>query len=159
MLIEKETSISFHTRYGQNLLDVAVKANFCAIVRTLLEKGAGVRGGFQNQSKSRLTAQNEPPLAMAARLGFAGIVECLVDFGADVNDKGLSCFPTKVGFRVDCPVLAIAAHMGHYDVVDRLLSRKADINATDGSCRTPLLMAARNGHEQIVKLLLQQGAV
>ncbi|KAF4852534.1 Vegetative incompatibility protein HET-E-1 [Colletotrichum siamense] len=158
MLLEKETSISFQTRNGQTLLDVAVKANHHAVVRTLLEKGADVRGGFLNQSKSRLTAQNEPPLAMAARLGSAGIVECLLDYGANVNEKGLPCLPNSVGFRADCPVLAIAAFMGHYDVVDRLLSRKADINATDGSCRTPLLLAARKGHGQIVQLLLQQGA-
>ncbi|KAF4825043.1 Vegetative incompatibility protein HET-E-1 [Colletotrichum siamense] len=158
MLLEKEISISFQTRDGQTLLDVAVKANHHAVVRTLLEKGADVRGGFQNQSKSRLTAQNEPPLAMAARLGSAGIVECLLDYGANVNEKGLPCLPNSVGFRADCPVLAIAAFMGHYDVVDRLLSRKADINATDGSCRTPLLLAARKGHDQIVQLLLQQGA-
>ncbi|KAF3808513.1 Vegetative incompatibility protein HET-E-1 [Colletotrichum gloeosporioides] len=158
MLLKTETSISFHTRNGQTLIDVAVKANHCAVVRTLLEKGADVRGGFQNQSRSRLTAQNEPPLAVASRLGFAGIVECLLQYGANVNEKGLPCLPNSVGFRADCPVLAIAAYMGHHDVVNCLLSRKADVNATDGSRRTPLLLAARNGHDQIVRLLLQQGA-
>lgn len=158
MLLKKETSISFQTRDGQNLLDVAVKSNHHGVVLALLEKGANVRGGFQNQSKSRLTTQNEPPLAVASRMGFVGIVECLLDHGAKVNEKGLPCLPNKVGFRADCPVLAIAAYMGHYDIVDRLLSRGADINAADGSRRTPLLLAARNGHDQIVQLLLRQGA-
>ncbi|KAK2736981.1 37s ribosomal protein rsm22 [Colletotrichum kahawae] len=159
MLLKKETSISFQIRDGRTLLDIAVKANHYAVVRTLLEKGADVKGRFQNQSiKSHLTAQNELPLAVASRLGFASIVECLLDFGANVNEKGLPCLPNSVGFRADCPVLAIAAYMGHYEVVDRLLSRKADINATDGSCRTPLSLAARKGHGRIVQLLLQQDA-
>ncbi|KAF5516576.1 Vegetative incompatibility protein HET-E-1 [Colletotrichum siamense] len=158
MLLKKETSISFQTRDGQTLLDLAVKTKHHAVVRTLLEKGADVRGGFLNRSKSRATAHNEPPLAMAARLGSAGIVECLLDYGANVNEKGLPCVANKVGFRTDCPVLAIAADMGHYDIVNCLLRREADINAIDGGCRTSLLLAARNGHDRIVQLLLQQGA-
>ncbi|KAF4887733.1 Vegetative incompatibility protein HET-E-1 [Colletotrichum fructicola] len=170
MLLKKETHASFRTREGQTvlnvavtrdgetLLDVAVKANHCAIARTLLKRGADVRGGFQNQSESPLTARNEPTLAVAARLGFSGIVECLLNHGADANEKGLSCFPNGVDFGADCPVLAIAAYMGHFDVVNHLLSRKANINATDGSHRTSLLLAARNGHDRIVQLLLQQGA-
>ncbi|KAH9228613.1 hypothetical protein K456DRAFT_1729013 [Colletotrichum gloeosporioides 23] len=48
--------------------------------------------------------------------------------------------------------------MGFYDVVSLLLGRKADINATNSIGQTPLLLAAKDGHEQIVQLLLEQGA-
>ena len=44
---------------------------------------------------------------------------------------------------------------GHYDVVAFLLERGADPDRPDERGRTPLYWVAENGHQRIVKLLLE----
>jgi len=51
-----------------------------------------------------------------------------------------------------------AAQKGDLAKVERLLKRGADINAVDDEERTPSILAAFEGHTQIVKLLRKAGA-
>ncbi len=57
--------------------------------------------------------------------------------------------------------LVIAAEHGYGDLVDKLLCEGADVNGacTNAYHRSALMQAARNGHEQIVTLLLSKGAL
>jgi ankyrin repeat protein len=54
-----------------------------------------------------------------------------------------------------------AAWHGHDDVVRFLLDQGADVNVRtweDGELRTPLRLARRGGHEEIVRTLIAAGA-
>lgn len=51
-----------------------------------------------------------------------------------------------------------AAQKGDLAKVERLLKRGADINAVDDEERTPLILAAFEGHIQVVKALVLAGA-
>ena len=49
------------------------------------------------------------------------------------------------------------ARIGDYLAVDRYLHEGADVNCRDGDGLTPLIWAAIQGHEEVVRLLLERG--
>ena len=58
--------------------------------------------------------------------------------------------------------LSIAVEKGYYDVVKLLIDEKADVNVVvfvNNQFKTPLLIAARQGHKAIAQLLLEHGAL
>lgn len=63
----------------------------------------------------------------------------------------------------DYPTLGLAAAKGHRDVVAFLLQRRAEfvkcIRHNSSDIRTPLSLATRGGHLNIVKMLLEAGAL
>lgn len=84
-------------------------------------------------------------MAYACKFGFTKCVEVLLEFKAKVN---FGC-----GIERMTP-LGWAATYGHYDLCEFLLDKKARVLSKDKYKRTPLIMAARNGHSKILTLLL-----
>lgn len=93
-------------------------------------------------------------LHLAAFFGHVGVVEALLDAGADVN----------VMSRVNLPNIPRntplhAALAGRRREVARLLiQRGADVTAVDSAGLTPLHHAAAGGNVEIVSMLLDRGA-
>jgi ankyrin repeat protein len=85
------------------------------------------------------------PLMMAAFRHHKKAVLALIDKGAIINRKGWSA-------------LHYAAASGDQDIARILLARGAAIDAPARGLLTPLMMAAREGHEAMVGLLLAAGA-
>jgi ankyrin repeat protein len=72
---------------------------------------------------------------------------------ADVNQT------TKEQFGHDRTLLHVAAGTGKLEMVKLLvISYKANVNARDKLGRTPLFLSARNGKEDVVAFLLENGA-
>jgi ankyrin repeat protein len=95
------------------------------------------------------------PLIMAAAHGHLDIVAILVEHGADVNGV----------VNGDETPLINAAGQNRLDVARYLIERGADVNlAVDAPTingierRSPLSMAQRRGHEEMVRLLREHGA-
>ena len=96
---------------------------------------------------------------MAAREGHVEIVELLLARGALID---------KVAPGDENPLIEASRH-GQLDVVRLLVRRGANVNACvwvdysdhvrAGEWRTPLSMARRGGHADIVNLLRANGAV
>lgn len=91
------------------------------------------------------TAKDESPLMLAALQGLTDVCRQLIARGADVNKPGWA------------PLHYAATH-GHLAVMDLLLDQHAYIDATSPNGTTPLMMAARYGTPEAVKLLLDAGA-
>ena len=51
----------------------------------------------------------------------------------------------------------LAVKEGHWATTERLIQHQATVNQTDGAARTPLIMAASEGHVAIIELLLDKG--
>jgi ankyrin repeat protein len=131
-------------------LIVAAREGSVAAVRLLLDRGAEVNLGVTGDGNA---------LIMAAREGHLEIVQLLLDRGAEID-------------RVvdgDENALIQASWKGRLEVVRLLISRGANVNArvwagaswngvSAGEWRTPLSMALREGHQNVVNLLRSAGA-
>nr|WP_295769612.1 ankyrin repeat domain-containing protein [Rhodoferax sp.] len=91
------------------------------------------------------TAQDESALMLAALKGYLDICKLLVTRDADVNKPGWA-------------PLHYAATGGHVAVMRLLLDTHAYIDAASPNGSTPLMMAARYGTNDAVKLLIDAGA-
>ncbi|XP_040913251.1 ankyrin repeat domain-containing protein 50 [Toxotes jaculatrix] len=132
---------------GRTALRAAAWGGHEEIVLTLLDYGAQV---------DRADSKGRTPLIAAAYMGHHEAVEILLDHNAEVNladgdgRSALSvaaiCAPTAAGVK------------GYGEVASLLLERGANPGHRDHDGMTPLLLAAYEGHDEIVELLLEAGA-
>ncbi len=125
------------TEDGQTPLIQAVKTNAIKTTR-LLASSKGV-------DLDRTNLQDESPLMLAALNGNAEIVKYLVAQGAEVNKTGWT-------------PLHYAATKGDVNIIKFLLAQSAYIDSESPNGTTPLMMAARYGTFEAVKLLIEEGA-
>ncbi|XP_068428911.1 ankyrin repeat domain-containing protein 50 [Clinocottus analis] len=132
---------------GRTALRAAAWGGHEEIVLTLLDYGAQVDKG---------DSMGRTPIIAAAYMGHHEAVEILLDHRADVNladgdgrtalSVAALCVPTAAGLK------------GYGEVASLLLERGADPAHRDHDGMTPLLLAAYEGHDDIVELLLEAGA-
>lgn len=125
---------------GRYSLCDAVLLNDLGLARTRLEEGADPDTGQYTY--------HGPLLKVAAELGHVGIVDLLLDWGANLEATD------DLGQRA----LLSAARRGKTEAVRRLLERGADLNAVDWSGQSALSNAAIDGHHELAELLLSVGA-
>jgi ankyrin repeat protein len=127
-----------------------------------------------------LLACGEPPLALAAGLGYVDVARVLLDHGAHPGGSTMSSSPLYTAARRgdvrfarllldrganvnartfgDHAPLHIAADSGRVEVVQLLVDHGADVNARDHGGLTPLHYAADSGRVEVVQLLVDHGA-
>jgi ankyrin repeat protein len=153
-LVAAKADINAANDFGVTPLLQASRVGDAAMVEFLLRSGA-------NPSKAH--PEGETPLMAAAKAGSVPAVRLLLARGADVN--------AAEKFQ-NTTALMYAAAENHVDVVDLLLEANADPNKqghitsltqrknadhpTGGM--TALMLAARNGNEQVVRRLAAKGA-
>ena len=131
-------------------LIAAAHGGYLDAVRLLLERGAEIDLGIQGDGNA---------LIMAAGAGHVDVIAYLLERGASIE---------KV-VPGDENALIHASETGQPESVRLLISRGANVNArvwadfgdgdhVTGEWRTPLSMARRNGHEDVVRILVAAGA-
>ncbi|MEI7881000.1 MAG: ankyrin repeat domain-containing protein [bacterium] len=127
-------------RWRKQPLELAVYGGYEDIVKRLLEAGANV-----NADGPFFDINDWTPLHSSARFGHVGIVQLLLDSGADLM-RGASGYTP----------LCVAAEFGQEAIVKLLLAAGATSELEFSN--EALNLAARNGHETVVKLFLSAGA-
>ena len=103
---------------------------------------------FEPKLNLKMDGKSASPIYYMSYLGANGIVQRLIDKGADVNARGGICGTS----------LRAASREGHEAVVRILLEKGANVNAKVGIFGTALGDACICGHEKVVRLLLEKGA-
>jgi beta-lactamase regulating signal transducer with metallopeptidase domain len=148
MLIAAGADVNLGVEGDGNPLIVAAQKGHLEGVRLLLHRGADIDRGVPGDGNA---------LIMAAGAGQIEVVRFLLDQGAALE---------KVVPGDENPLIH-ACEAGQAEVVRLLLQRGADVNARvwaegwdgrRGEWRTPLSMARRNGHQDVVTILRAAGA-
>ena len=125
---------------GQSPLLLALRLDSLKTAAFLIEQP-----GFHLDA---LNASGENALMIAALRGHVGLLRLMLRHGAEVNKPGWT------------PLHYAAAHPTAVSVemVELLLEENAYIDAASPNETTPLMMAARYGHRDSVRALLEAGA-
>jgi ankyrin repeat protein len=143
MLVDAGANVNRGVGGDGNPLTNAARAGHLHAVQLLLEKGADIDAGVPGDGNA---------LIMAANAGQVEVVRYLLDQGASL----------EMVVPGDENALIHACEGGQAEVVRLLIERGADVNARvwagrpgseHGEWRTPLSMARRNGHDEVVKIL------
>ena len=170
LLSDFGASVHVTDHQGRTALDIAVEKGHIEIVRLFLHRGANVN---RTLSPSRNT-----PVIVAAGKGYTEIVRLLHYHGADLKRDGyggrtaLHCAEANGHVRTvqlieellaKDPVdrkgaeeLREAGRCGNVEAIEKGLANKdIDVNAADPKTRqTTLMLAAENGHTEVVRRLL-----
>jgi hypothetical protein len=142
-------------RRTQNAREELIAGGFALTDRTFLE---AVGNGHEQAVRDFLilgfspNLRDEsglPALFHAVRSGSTGLVQLLVDYGADVNEQS--------GDRGTSPLME-AAGTGQVGITRLLLSAGADPDMVSHYGQTATILAASEGHAGTVKLLLEWNA-
>ena len=181
MLLTMGANVNAADTLGENSLHKAVFSGFAAtrpagfldVIRLLIEKGIEVdhknTGGYA-------------PLVFAINLADTNVTNLMIDAGADFNNFGGRAIPPLItaisqspsefvsywlnrGARTDvrepnsgATALHAAVLRGNLPIVQELLAKDTSVNETDNDGRTPLDLARRYDHKQIVQALKAKGA-
>jgi cytohesin len=118
----------------------AARAGSVEAVNLLVRAGAKIN--------ARETWNGQTALMWAAAEGHTGVVQALIDGGADPSARS----------NGTTTALLFAVRKGNIDTVKAFLAAGVNVNEKRVDQATPLLVAIINGHEDLVDLLLDKGA-
>jgi len=170
LLIAAGARVAARTREGVTPIQLAAVNGSAALLERLVRAGADVN--------APLTPTGDTPLMMAARTGKTDAIRVLLEAGAQVN--------AQESWGGTTPLLW-AVSEGHSDAATLLIDAGADVNARShyvaaangrgfegrtpvggrteakpeefaSGWLTPLMLAAREGHLELTRILLRSGA-
>lgn len=147
LLLSYEASCNSADDKGSSPLHLASWAGFIEIVVLLLTHGPSIA------NVNLTNSDQETSLHCASQHGHVGVVRILLEHGADPNIKNSK----------DETALDLASLYGRIETVDTLLSSHPELishfTAYGGTIysHTPLHLASRNGHREVVGMILNAG--
>ena len=171
LLIESGASVQVANRYGMTPLELACVNGNARVIERLLRAGADAKRTFPTGETPLMTAarsdqadavrvllangtdvnvreqeSGQTALMWAAARGNLTVVKTLLDAGADVNAKTPTVRRMHSNEEMDFQETNAIGQTGYVWV------------ATDPSAFSPLMFAVRNGHMDVVRVLLDGGA-
>ena len=158
LLLTKRAKVNVKDSRGRTLMHLAAEFGHKEMVQLLLAHGAHVNTRC-DVSYNEGFSHKATPLHLAARFGNKEVVELMLANGADVNSKTKAVKLKDIADEAQNAAwgqtpLHWAAYMDRKDVAELLLTRGAKVNVKDSRGRTPMHLAAKNGHIHMVELLL-----
>nr|BCR37381.1 transient receptor potential cation channel subfamily A member 1 isoform 277V [Buergeria japonica] len=148
LLLEKGANLKLVDNYGRNFLHLTVlQPGGLRNINAEILQGEDIKLLVSDEDADGCT-----PLHYACRHGVPNSVNNLMGLNVSLYSKS----------KDKRSALHFAASYGRYNTCDRLLRFASDarlLNDADEKGMTPLHMAAQNGHDKIVFLLLKKGAL
>ncbi|KAJ5724799.1 hypothetical protein N7493_006527 [Penicillium malachiteum] len=135
----------FATLAACNKQTVAAILNVTSVIRN----GIDIQNGLQHR-KDFEASKHQTPLTLAAKTGRLGILQLLLEAGIGVDQKDSQNFTA----------LSQALEESQHEAVARLfIENGADIHQSFRHGETPFIRASRNGHKDLVRLLIDRGVM
>lgn len=132
-LLDKGVDVDTVDAQGNTLLILAAREGQLPTVQALLKRR--VKVGARNLA-------GDSALMLAVLAGHDKVVDALMKAGAPINQEGWT-------------PLHYAAFEGRLELLEKLLVAGADVNAVAPNKSSALMLAARNGHIDVVRRLLK----
>lgn len=148
-----QTSRRFHALFTPYLYQLNVQQGNSSALVWAAEHGHITTAKLSIQAGARMAVSknNMPLISWAARGGHREVVKLLLDTGkVRIDFRGSPIYKTALGWAIKC---------GDEVIVKMLLEAKANVNKRSIDGATPLIAAAKAGHEAIAKLLIETGNV
>uniref|UniRef100_A0A8C0C4B5 K Homology domain-containing protein n=1 Tax=Buteo japonicus TaxID=224669 RepID=A0A8C0C4B5_9AVES len=139
LLLVHCADVNAQSSTGNTALTYACAGGFVDIVKVLLKAGANIEDHNEN---------GHTPLMEAASAGHVEVARVLLEYGAGINTHSNE-------FKESA--LTLACYKGILAAL--LIERGANLEEVNDEGYTPLMEAAREGHEEMVALLLAQGEI
>lgn len=146
-----QTSRRFYALFTPYLYKLNVRQSKSSALVWASENGHTTTARLSLQAGARITASKDGlrPISWAARGGHREIVKLLLDTGkVEIDYRGSPLYKTALCCAVKC---------GDEAIIEMLLAAKADVNKRSIDGATPLIAAAKLGHEGVVRLLIENG--
>uniref|UniRef100_A0A8B9ZZV6 K Homology domain-containing protein n=1 Tax=Anas zonorhyncha TaxID=75864 RepID=A0A8B9ZZV6_9AVES len=140
LLLVHCADVNAQSSTGNTALTYACAGGFVDIVKVLLKAGANIEDHNEN---------GHTPLMEAASAGHVEVARVLLEYGAGINTHSNE-------FKESA--LTLACYKGIILYLILFLFLGANLEEVNDEGYTPLMEAAREGHEEMVALLLAQGA-
>uniref|UniRef100_A0A8C5UCA5 Ankyrin repeat domain 17 n=1 Tax=Malurus cyaneus samueli TaxID=2593467 RepID=A0A8C5UCA5_9PASS len=139
LLLAHGADVNAQSSTGNTALTYACAGGYVDVVKVLLESGASIEDHNEN---------GHTPLMEAGSAGHVEVARVLLENGAGINTHSNE-------FKESA--LTLACYKGHVELAALLIERGANLEEVNDEGYTPLMEAAREGHEEMVALLLGQG--
>jgi ankyrin repeat protein len=140
LLLSKGLEIDAKNSYRETPLSKAAERGNADVVEFLISKGADLK-----------VRPKDGDLTILNFAGNRAVAEVLASSGADING-------TPSDYGRNTPPIISAVWNNHPDVVTFLIEKGANPNAKNYASQTALRLAVEGGHDEIVRILLDQGA-
>ncbi|XP_071636363.1 ankyrin repeat domain-containing protein 16 isoform X1 [Temnothorax longispinosus] len=135
------TCIDDRSNNGRSALHIAAFHGHERVINLLVASNANLLNARDSSGSS--------PLHEAVKHGNLDATKCIVSLGADVILLD----------NVDQTILHVAASTGNAEAVEYILEHNLiDVNCEASFGITPLMLARRNNHSDVVKILIRYGA-
>ncbi|KAK7395891.1 hypothetical protein VNO78_16471 [Psophocarpus tetragonolobus] len=172
--------VSSKPHHGRTLLHHAILCGNVEAVKVLLECGANVESPVKTTGKTHFL-----PIHMASRLGLPTIIQCLIDFGCDLNSttdsgdtalmicakyKQEECLKVLTRAMADFGLVNIAGQsvssiaesnkwsLGFQQAVLDTIRRRKIPKSSNTTTFSPLIFVAQAGDTEALKIVIESGA-
>ena len=144
-LISNGANVNTKNGDGKSALHLAASGGYLDIAQHLTAHGATIN------LKDEL---DRTPLHYAVYEGHLEMVKYLISKDASVNERG-AFYLTWGSFQITlgCTPLHLAAHRGHLEIAKYLIAQGADVNAKNSADETPIMLAQKKEHPELVAFL------
>lgn len=175
ILLAQETDPDLQDQNGRTVLSLAAENGLLDAVGVMLKLGT-INADLPDDS-------GRTPLSWAAEKGHAQVARLLIEADVDPDstdkrgrtpllyaieagheaivslllERPVNADRVEEGKDYQRSLLAVAAELGHRAIVEMLLAKNVCVESDYDDC-TPLMLALDNGHEDVLKLLVEHGA-